>query len=182
MSIVQETRPESSEFVSAFGRYVSLVPDGDILETLSRQNGDVKDLLSGLSDEKASYSYASAKWNVKEVVNHFTDAERVFAYRALSIARGDAQPLPGFDENVYAANAGVAGAKLSDILEEFDAVRRAGIVFFRLLPESAWNASGVANKAEISVRALAWVTAGHVAHHLEVLKTRYLSVGSAPAP
>jgi hypothetical protein len=169
--------PEPSDYVAAFGRYVALVPEGDILDTLSRQNAEVKDLLSRVGEEKANYSYAPGKWSLKEVANHFTDSERVFAYRALSIGRGDAQPLPGFDENLYAAHAGVAGAELSDILDEFEALRRASVLFFRLLPEAAWSARGVANKAEITVRALAWVMAGHVAHHIEVLRSRYLSVG-----
>ncbi|HET7291876.1 MAG TPA: DinB family protein, partial [Vicinamibacteria bacterium] len=131
--------------------------------------------LRGLPPEKARHAYAPGKWTVAELVGHVADSERVFAYRALCFARGGTEPQPGFDENVYAANApDRGGAAFSAVVDDYAAVRAATLSLFRGFAPEAWERRGVANAKEISVRAQAWVIAGHERHHLKVLRERYL--------
>lgn len=167
-------RPSGAEHSPYFGRYVSLVPDGWIVDTLRRQIGETLAFLSPLPDERARHRYAPGKWSVKEVVGHVADSERVFAYRALRFARGDATELPGFDEKQYTANAPFDQRPLADVLREFEAVRGATVALFQGLPDPAWDRSGVANGDPVTVRALAWIIAGHERHHRAVLAERYL--------
>jgi hypothetical protein len=167
-------RPEPGEYAPYFERYISKVPDGDILTLLASQIGDTTRLLAGLSDQQARRRYAPGKWSVKEVVGHLADTERVLSYRALRFARGDTTPLPGFDENVLVANAGFDARPLADLLAEFDLVRRATLALFRSLDAEAARRRGVANENTVSVRALAYIIAGHERHHREILVERYL--------
>jgi hypothetical protein len=166
-------KPETTEYAPYYERYVSLVRGDDILSTLDDQKGAFRRALSGLPGERAGFRYAPDKWTVREVVGHCTDAERVFSYRALCFARGENAPLPAFDENEYARQSGHDAVPLPDLLEEFDSVRKATLFQLRHLPDGAWRRTGVASGNPVSVRALAHIMAGHVAHHLAILQERY---------
>jgi|SRR5438270_5483362 len=168
------TRPEANEYASYYEKYISLVPDADVVETLARQNEEVLALLGGIPEERAGFRYEAGKWSIKEVVGHVIDAERVFAYRATAIARGDRQPLPGMDQEEYMAGSDFDARTLADLAEEFSHLRRAGVLMLRGLPAGAWSRRGVASDNEVTVRALAYIIAGHAAHHVQVLRTRYL--------
>jgi uncharacterized damage-inducible protein DinB len=165
------TRPQSDKYGSWFSRYIDKVPDGDIISTLEQQGGETEGLLARAGD--GSHRYAEGKWSVKQVVGHITDAERVFAYRLMAIARGDQQSLPGFDENPYVENAAFDEQSLSDLAEALAVQRRATLMLVRQLNAEAWSRRGVANGNPISVRALAWVIAGHERHHVGILRERY---------
>lgn len=168
------TRPDPSEHAPYFSRYINLVTEEDVVTGLELQRQEIAGLLAGVTEKRAAFRYAPSKWSVKEVVTHITDAERVFTYRALSIARGETRSLPGFDENVFAQNAGADRRPLREIGAEFDAVRTASIALFRGLPDEAWKRIGTANESQISVRALAYVALGHARHHVDILRERYL--------
>lgn len=173
MSLVATIRPAADEYAEYYHKYVSAVPDGDIARTLGQQGEDFLSALKGLSEEKAGSAYAPGKWTVKEVICHITDAERIFTYRILRIARGDTTPLASFDENAYAVTCGANDRALDTLLGEFAAVRGATLALLRWLPEAAWTNRGVASTKEVSVRGLAWITAGHAQHHFSILKERY---------
>jgi hypothetical protein len=132
-------------------------------------------LLHDVDDARARSAYAPGKWSVKEVVQHCTDAERIFAYRALRIGRGDTTPLPGWDEQAYAPISAANDRPLDELLRELETVREASVTLFEGLPADAWTRAGTANGSPASVRALAWITAGHLLHHLDILQDRYLS-------
>jgi uncharacterized damage-inducible protein DinB len=169
------TKPESSEFGANYAEYISRIPAGDVIGRLETQLEDTLKLVGDLSDEKADYRYAPGKWSIREIIGHLCDAERVFTYRALRFARGDKTPLPGFDENEYMRHAPYDGVPLADLLSELTSLRRATIHFFSNLDDSALMRSGPANGVETSVRALAYIIAGHEHHHQETIRTRYLS-------
>jgi hypothetical protein len=171
--------PESNEFAPFFGRYVSLVTGGNILETLEKQIQQTQSMLSSVDEERANYRYAPGKWSVKQVIGHLADAERVFAYRALRIARNDKTPLAGFEENDYVSHGPFEHCTLANLVDEYAAVRKATVQLFRALDEAAWERRGIANKDEVSVRALAYIIAGHELHHRRILEEKYLSVRAA---
>jgi uncharacterized damage-inducible protein DinB len=166
--------PEPTEYLPYYGKYISLVQKGDILETLQQQNHTTLDLLRGLSEQQGAHRYAPEKWTIKEVVGHVTDTERIFVYRALRFARNDKKELQGFDENPYVQFANFNNCKLSDLTDEFECVRHSTLYLLKHLSEEAWTRRGVASGAEVSVRALAYIVAGHELHHVNILKTRYL--------
>ena len=167
-------RPDDTEYLSYYHRYVSLVPEGDIVVTLAKQNEGTLALLRHLSESQGGFRYAPGKWSIKELVAHVSDAERIFAYRALRFARADETPLHGFEENDYVRNGSFDNFPLAEIVNGFDSVRRSTVSLFRLMPAEASTRRGKANNAEISVRALAHIIAGHELHHMNVLRTRYL--------
>lgn len=167
-------RPLPDECAPFYHGYLAKVPDGD-LPTILRQTGeDFVAALANVDAERGDFAYAPGKWSIKRVVQHVTDGERLFAYRALCIARGDTQPLPGFDEDAYALLDGSEQRPLAAIVAEFAAVRAATLALFAGLPEPAWTRRGIANGNPVSVRALAWMSAGHALHHAGVLRERYL--------
>ena len=168
------TRPSQGEFNEFYAGYINEAPDGDILQTLATQGDDTHRLLSGLSDEQAMHRYADGKWSVKEVALHLADAERVFGYRALSFSRADEGPLPGFDENSWAPESHADGRRIHDSAGELTSARQANLRFFAGVDEEQWLRRGSASGNPFSVRALAWIIAGHQAHHIRVLKERYL--------
>jgi DinB superfamily len=175
MSVDLAERPAPTEYAEWFDRYISLVPDGPIVERLEQQQEETLALLRGLPPGKALHAYAPGKWTVAELVGHVADSERVFAYRALCFARGGSQPQPGFDEKVFAANIpGRGGAPFSAVIDDYAAVRRATLSLLRGFTPEAWERRGLANAKEITVRAQAWVIAGHERHHVKILKERYL--------
>ena len=168
-------RPTSDEHAPYYGTYVAQVPDGDVIATLAEQIEETLALLRPLSEEQALFRYASDKWSVKEILTHLTDAERVFTYRALSFARGATDSLPSFDENAWAPMAEADNVPLDELLDEFAAVRSATVSLLAHLPRDAWSRRGIASGKGVTVRALAWITAGHERHHRRVLQERYLA-------
>jgi hypothetical protein len=168
------TRPQSGEYAPYYDKYVAQVPDNSILVTLEDQRRSMLILLTGRPEADGDLRYAPDKWSVKEVLGHICDAERVFAYRALRISRGDKTPLASFDENEFARNSPLSRRPLSDSIEDYIAVRRATVSLFRNLDEAAWARRGVASNHEVSVRALAYMIAGHELHHRKMLEEKYL--------
>jgi DinB superfamily len=168
------TRPDSTEYAPYFDRYISLVPEGEIAVTLGKQIESTLSLIRGLSDAQGDLRYAPGKWSVKEVVGHLIDAERIFAYRALRFARNDATPLPGFDENSFVANADFGSLALADLADEFEHTRKSNVYLFKQLDGDSWLRRGAASDNEISVRAIAYILAGHELHHVGILRSRYL--------
>lgn len=166
--------PESSEYAPGFARYVSRAAGiGDPLNELTAQQARVVARLSPLGEGRAGHRYAADKWSIKEVVNHLSDVERVFAYRMLRFARGDKTPLPGFEENDYAQAAQSDRRTLSDLMHEWIAVREATVTLARSLPDAAWSNKGTMSGSTTSVRALLYAILGHTEHHLAVLADRY---------
>lgn len=175
MSIAwRSTRPEAADYPPSHAVYVSRVPDSDIIDTLSRQIAESVALLRSLPESVGDHRYAPEKWSIREVIGHMSDAERIFAYRAWRFSRADVLPVEGFDENSYVANAPFAHRSLDDLTNEFEHLRRASICLFNGLDEEAMSRRGIANGHEVSVRALAFVLAGHESHHIDILRTRYL--------
>jgi len=166
--------PAPGEYLAYYGRYIDRV--GDDLFGALRAGADITQKLVGsLPESRGDFRYAPDKWSIKEVLAHLTDCERVFNYRALRFARKDATPLPGFDENAWTPQSGASARTIADLIQEQRAVRAATISFFENLSEEAWGRSGTANNASMSVRAAAYVIAGHELHHQEILRTRYLA-------
>ena len=166
-------RPAPTEYSPAFAPYLALVTEDDVLSAIEQQSSATQKLLSSLDESRAAFRYETGKWSVKEVVGHMVDAERIMGWRALAIARGETQPLPGFEEDDYVRNAKFDDWRLGDLAEAYALGRRANIVFFRNLPEEAWDRRGTANGSPVTVRALAWIIVGHERHHLNVLRERY---------
>jgi hypothetical protein len=167
-------RPAADECAPFYADYIARVPDGDVSEFLAKQLASLSVLLAAASEELAEHRYAPGKWSVKEVVAHITDAERVLAYRLLRFARGDETELAGYDENRYVAASSAGRRTLAALLDELRAVRAATLTLIGGLEPAAWQRAGVANGARVSVRALAWIIAGHAQHHEHLLRTRYL--------
>ena len=168
-------RPNPDEHVEYYSRYIDRVPDGDIVETLRRQIPETLAFLRAIPDSKADFRYAPGKWSIKEIVGHMADAERVFQYRALRFSRADSTPVPGFDENLYVDNAPHSRLSLNDLIDDFERIRGSTIFMFTGMDEEAMSRRGVANDAEVSVRAIAYIMAGHETHHLQVIRDRYLN-------
>jgi len=167
-------RPEPGEYAPYYGKYIALVQGEDILTALDQQRRDTMKLLSGRDEEKdGDFRYAPDKWSAKEVLGHVCDAERVFAYRALRISRADQTPMEGFEQDDYVRNGPFARISFSEIVEDYIAVRRATMTLFRNLDEAAWQHRGVANKNEVTVRAIAYMIAGHELHHRAILEQKY---------
>ena len=174
VAAARATKPAKSEYLPYYERYISLVPDGDVVATLAAQMDDTLAMLRSLPASVATYRYAPDKWSVNEVVGHIIDSERNFAFRALRFARNDAAPVPGFEQDDYVRNATFDAYPLEELASELESVRQSTVFLFRHLEESAWTRRGVANNAEVSVRALAYIIAGHELHHREILAARYL--------
>jgi hypothetical protein len=174
VTTAREGKPDASEYLPYYGRYIALVPDGDIVSTLKRQMRDSKSILSAIPPAVGCYRYAPDKWSVNEMLGHVIDAERIFSVRALRFARADASPLPGFEQDDYVRNAAFDSYPLAELTAELETVRRSTLFLFRHLGEEAWMRKGVASNAEVTVRALAYIIAGHELHHREILLSRYL--------
>lgn len=166
-------RPQAEEFPLFYKGYVDTVSD-DVLAELEQQSDSFPALLRNVPQEKASFAYAAGKWTIKELAGHVIDTERIMAYRALRIARNDATPLPGFDENDYVSNAHFSDRSLESLADEFAALRKANMYLIRSFNEVEIDRSGISNEKPISVRALIYIMAGHVNHHAAILKLRYL--------
>ncbi|SRR6266849_5051783 len=166
-------RPEPGEYAPFYETYISKVKGSDILGILEAQRLQMAQLFAARSERDGNFRYAPGKWTVKEVLGHVTDAERIFTYRALRIARGDQTPLASFEQDDYVRGGNFAERTLADLAEEFGLVRAASIALFRSLQREAWQRRGVANEKEVTVRALAFIVAGHELHHRLILEERY---------
>jgi uncharacterized damage-inducible protein DinB len=167
-------RPLPGEHSEGLAAYIAKVPEGDILALLEGQMEAVASRFGGLSETQGAYRYAPGKWSLKDLLQHLSDAERIFAYRCLRIGRGDTTPLPGWEEDDYAPQAHADARSLADLLAEFRSVRQASLTLFRGLPPDAWERLGTSNGKPLSARAVPYLAFGHPAHHLAVIHERYL--------
>jgi hypothetical protein len=174
MTSASRARPQEDEFKSFYAGYVALVPDGDIVDVLRAKGEEMRATLAAIPEASGGHAYAEGKWTIRTVIGHTIDAERIFAYRALRIGRGDTQPLPGFEENAYAASADSDARTMADLVDELAAVRDCTVRLFASLPDVAWTRRGTASLGEVSVRAIAYIVAGHAQHHMKILRERYL--------
>jgi hypothetical protein len=168
----EATRPSADEYAPPFEPYIRLVPEGDVVELLDKQLGRVQGLLAPLSDAQSLALHAPYTWTLKQVVGHLTDCERIFGYRALRLARNDATPLPGFDENHFMEFANFNACPMAGLLDEFACVRRGHVLLLRHLSPAAWERRGTVIDHAMTPRALAYVMAGHMEHHFAIMKKR----------
>jgi len=167
-------RPKPEEYPRYYDTYVSLVPEGNVVEILAVQMSDTARLLRGLSEEQGNLRYAAGKWSIKDVIGHLIDMERVFQVRALAFARNDPASLPGVEQDDYVANGSFISRRLVDIAAEFEAVRRAGILLFQSFTPETSGRRGIANDASFTAGSMSYIIAGHELHHRRVIETRYL--------
>ena len=170
-------RPQRDEASAYYFGYIDRIQSPDVLGVLAGQLQETLPLLRGFSEERSLYRYAPGKWSARELLSHVNDGERLFAFRALWFARGFDSPLPSFDQETSVVAAKPDAVAWRRHVEEFEAIRRATLTFFGNLPEEAWSRRGIASDNPFSVRALAYITAGHLAHHLDILRERYASGG-----
>lgn len=168
------TQPQANEAASYYFRYIDLANSDDIVSFLDDQFKTMLPFLEGISEEKSTHRYAADKWSIRELLNHVNDGERIFLGRALWFARGFTDPLPSFDQEIAVAGAKADNTSWADLVEEFRTVRLGTLSFFKNLPTEAWSRTGVASDNPVSVNAIAYIIGGHVAHHVNVLKERYL--------
>ena len=166
-------RPAAGEYAPFFAGYVKLVPEADVLPVLAAQASEIRRLAGTIPADRETFRYAPGKWSIREIFGHIGDAERVFGYRAFCISRGDQAPLPGFDENDYIAESAYDEQTVAELAGDFAGLRAANLAVLGRLDPARWARSGNANGNPVSVRALAFIMAGHARHHLGVLKTRY---------
>jgi uncharacterized damage-inducible protein DinB len=165
--------PGRSEAADYYFTYIDAVPPGDIRRILAEQARDVLTVLRRVPDEQSLHRYAPGKWSIREVVSHINDSERVFSFRAFWFARGFTSPMPSYDQDAGLPFAAAGARRWANHLDEFAAVRAATVALFDSLPDDAWDRRGIASEMSVSVRALAFICAGHVAHHLGLLRSRY---------
>ncbi len=165
--------PDRTEAAEYYFTYIDKVPAGDILNTLEVQQGDALSLFDTISEERSAYRYAADKWSIKEVLAHINDTERMFVFRAFWFARGLEGPLPSFDQDIAAKGAEADRRAWRSHVDEFRSIRAASLSFYTQLPPDAWLRRGIASGNPFTVRALAYITAGHVAHHVRLLRERY---------
>jgi uncharacterized damage-inducible protein DinB len=168
--------PEATEYNPYYGKYVSLVTEGDILTKLNEQLDATRALLGSIPESHANFRYAPDKWSIKELLGHVIDTERIFAYRALRFARNDQTPIEGFEQDDYIRNAAFDDYPLAELMAEFTHVRHATLSLLKHLNEEAWTRKGIASDNEVSVRALAYIIAGHELHHMNILRSKYLPI------
>ena len=166
-------QPLENEYAPDYRGYISQVSEDEILPVLRSQLDALDVLLGRVTPERETHRYAEGKWSIREIVGHLIDAERVFGHRAFCVARGESQNLPGFEQNDYISAAPYDRIDLEDLLSEFRLVRLSNIAMLRTLDEESWMRIGTANENQVSVRALAFIMAGHVRHHMEVLREKY---------
>lgn len=169
-----DRRPNANEYNPYYETYVGKVGEGNILAILSQQKQDIAAFFRGLSAERWDYRYAEDKWTIKEVLLHIIDTERIFAYRALRIGRGDSTPLPGYEQDPYVIKSGAQARTAASLVAEFEAVRAASLALFNHLSEDAWEELGTASDSPTTPLALAYIIAGHELHHVKIIKERYL--------
>jgi hypothetical protein len=170
--------PEPSEHDPYYSRYISLVPGADVITALTAQIEATLGILRRIPEERGSARYAPAKWTIRQVVGHLGDIERILSYRALRISRSDKRPIEGFEQDDYVRCGPFEHCTLTSLVDEFAQVRAATLSLFRHLDEEAWARAGIANNAHVTVRALAWIIAGHELHHRAILERQYLAASA----
>jgi hypothetical protein len=175
MTGLRTDRPDETEYDPYYDKYVALVPAGDVVAVLGSQIEETLALLRSIPEERGRFRYAPGKWSVKELVGHLIDSERIFAYRALRFGRDDRTALPGYEQDDYVRGGSFDAVPLDALAAEFASVRQATVFLFEHLDEEAWARRGLANDSEVSVRALAYLIAGHELHHRGVLRDKYLT-------
>lgn len=168
-------RPESGSYPEYYERYISKVATDDLISTLLTEHYDTIDLITSVDLETQHFRYAEGKWNMLEIIQHLIDSERIFAFRALSIARGETQVLPGFDENAYAVESHAAKRNMNDLAREFSVVRASTVELLKSMSDEMVERSGMANGKPITVAALFYIIAGHELHHRNIIEERYIS-------
>jgi hypothetical protein len=169
------SRPQPAEYDPYYEKYVSLVPETEVMDALGSQPAELASMFKGMDESRGTYAYADGKWTIKESLSHIIDGERMFAYRVFRIARGDKTPIEGFEQDGYIENSHANARSFDELLTEFRLLREANVLFFKNLGIGDWIRTGTANNVEISVRSLAWIMVGHVRHHLNIFQTRYLA-------
>jgi len=167
-------RPTPNEYNLYFEGYINQVPEGNIVSLMESQLDDAVKFFKEIPNEKHNYRYAENKWNVKEVLGHIIDCERIFSYRALRVARNDKTPLAGFEQDDYIKFANFDKLNFEDLIEQFYFLRKSNLQMFKSFDEEYFTRIGISNNHEISTRALAYIIVGHVIHHIKILKERYL--------
>lgn len=167
-------RPQVKDHIPYFLKYIDLIPEGDIISALKANHQSTLDFIEAIPRLKVNHFYDEGKWTVKQVINHIIDTERILSYRALRFARGDAQLLPGFDENLYAANANLTETNMQLLMDEFDSVRLSTILMFKQLAEKQLLLKGNMASGETNVLSIGYFICGHAQHHVNVIKERYL--------
>lgn len=168
-------KPSLESIPAFYHKYVQLIEEENVADAIANNTDNLRSLLQTIPNEKWDYRYGEGKWSIKEMIQHMIDAERIFCYRALCIARGEAQSLPGFDENAYADASKAAARSRQELESEFEAVRKATLLLFQSFDEEQLSKTGVANKNPITVNGIGYIIAGHATHHLNILKERYLA-------
>jgi uncharacterized damage-inducible protein DinB len=174
--------PEPDEYGDFYKDYIELVGNENVIQALIQQGQQTYAVIKRLTDEETSYRYQDDKWNVKEIIGHLVDTERIMAYRALCISRGEQNPLPGYDHEEYVQNADFSNRSLQSISTEYDALRNANISMFNSFSSDQVTRTGIANDISVSVRALAYIIAGHERHHMNVLEEKYdINISAQPS-
>jgi uncharacterized damage-inducible protein DinB len=168
------TRPQNSEAADYYFKYIDLITSDDVVPAIKDQMGQTVRFLEGISEEQSLKAYAPGKWTIRELLNHVSDGERLFLSRAFWFARGFQDAMPSFDQDIAVAHAHANNTSWAKLVEEFKTVRAATISFFETLPDEAWSRSGVASDNPVTVRAIAYIIAGHLVHHVNVLRDKYL--------
>lgn len=168
------TRPQNNEAAEYYFNYIDLVTSDDVVAAMKDQLSQTVEFLEGISEEQSLSSYAPGKWTIRELWNHVNDGERLFLSRAFWFARGFTEPMATFDQEIAVAHAHANETSWAKLIEEFKTVRAASLSFLETLPDEAWSRSGVASDNPVTVRALAYIIAGHLAHHVNVLREKYL--------
>ena len=168
-------KPSDAEYPDFYSGYIALVPDGDVIRFLRKQKRLFTGLLDSIPEEQLSYRYAEGKWTIKQIVGHVIDTERIMAYRALVFSRGERQPIPGFNENEYVERASFNKKDIQDLIREFAKLRESNLLLIQNFSDEMIERKGNANDFFFSVRALIYIIAGHVEHHINVIRNRYLS-------
>lgn len=175
MSLIdwEDNHPQPDEYDDFYSGYINLIDTSNVIETLIQQGQEIFSLIEILSEDEAAYRYTEGKWSVQEVLGHLIDTERIMAYRALCISRGEEKSLPGYDQDEYVKQAEFGNRSLQSMSAEYDALRNANISMFSSFNQEQINRKGTANQVKVSVRALAYIIAGHEKHHLNILEEKY---------
>jgi len=168
------SRPDATEYAPYYGKYISLIPEGDLIKIMNEQFERTLATLRNISETQSLTRYEPGKWSIKEVIGHLADTERIMSYRALRIARGDETPIPGFEQDDYVRGANFDVRPFAEIVHEFQVVRQATLALFSSFDEAALSRRGTASDLAVSARALTHIVAGHERHHMNVLQAKYL--------
>ena len=168
-------RPETTEFAVYYNNYISLIEGNEAMSVLEAQSAEMRSMFSDVAEEKGTFAYAEGKWTIKELLSHLIDGERMFAYRVLRISRGDKTPIEGFEQDGYIENSNANNRSFAELLDEFDLQRRSNLLLLNNISDEGSKRMGTASDNPVSVRALTYIMAGHVRHHIHILKERYLA-------